>query len=174
MKKTIFILFLASLNFASAQSKKEILLELQSYFINTTYNISYNIEKEKIFDAIKIACSERYGSSIKENFNKGILDFYIQNESYKESLSFEIIGEQKNFRLLTSFKIEQRFLNNGIYSEWTVVNNYSPSYLPGIHYKIYLVLFGPIPIPNEIMDKINSFNELQKKEKNKILKGKDY
>lgn len=157
-----------------SQTKKEILYELQQYFINTTYNKTYNVDKQKLFNSIQIVAAERYGASTKENFNKGYLEFQIANDTYKETLSFDVIGDS-TYQIIASVKIEQRTVNpDGSFSNWFVNNQANSSYILGLHYKIYMAVYGPIVIPENIVAKINDFNSTQKKDKNKIIKGKDF
>lgn len=175
MKKIFILLAVFSLNsLAFSQTKKEILYELQQYFVNTTYNKAYAIEKQKLFNAIQVVASQRYGSSTKENLNKGILEFQLQTDIYKETLSFEVIGEMP-YQFIASVKVEQRTINpDGSYSNWVINNQIDNSYILGIHYNVYMAVYGPIVIPENIVAKINYFNSTQKKDKNKIIKGKDF
>lgn len=157
-----------------SQTKKEILYELQQYFVNTTYNKSYAIEKQKLFNAIQIVAAERYGTATKENLNKGLLEFQIQTDVYKETLSFDIIGEMP-YQVIVSVKVEQRSINpDGTFSNWFTNNQTDNSYILGLHYRLYMAVYGPIVIPENIVAKINDFNSTQKKDKNKIIKGKDF
>lgn len=176
MKKLFYmsIILLSSFT-ANSQSKKDLLLEMQSYIIGMTYNKSYDVEKEKLFQTLIVVGSERYGTSVKENLNRGYIEFLLQNEVYKETLDFEIIGDQKPYRIVITVKVEQRQQNlDGSLTNWFVNTNTNPSFIAGLHYKIYMDTYGPVVIPQMLIDKIDLWNDSQKKDKNKILKGRDY
>ncbi|WP_262886102.1 hypothetical protein [Flavobacterium phycosphaerae] len=43
-----------------------------------------------------------------------------------------------------------------------------------MQYEIYVALFGQIKLPDDLQAKIDKFNELQTKDRKRILQGRDY
>lgn len=174
--KTILIIVLLIFNFSFAQTKKDLIQELESYIVNTTYNKNYDVEKEKLFQALIVVGNQRYGSSIKENLNKGYIEFASENKTHKEFLGIEIIGDQKPYKLIINLKtMNRRIIDfNGNYSNWNSSMNTNQDLIKHFHFKIWTEINGPVIFPPELMEKIRVFNDSQTKDKNRILKGKDY
>ena len=157
-----------------AQSKKELQLALHTYMKSMVLNKSYDVSKQKLFDAVYVMMKMEYPTIKQSDFDKGLVIGFSEADTYRETLTTEIIGAGP-YRVTFSMsrQIRQRD-NNGNYSGWYDRNEISDEYLLKIHYEIYQALYGNIPIPQDLHDKINAYNATQKKHKNKILAGRDY
>lgn len=169
----IAVILLTSI-FAKAQTKKEILIEINNFKLKTILNTSFDVPKQKIWDAVYIMMKQEYTEIKKQDFDKGIIEGYAEAENFKEGFTSEIVGSGP-YRVVFSMKRQIRYINNnGVYSGWYDRNEISNEYLYKIQKTIYEAVYGPLEIPDSLQKKVDEYNLKQKKDKNKILLGRDY
>ncbi len=169
----IAVVLLAS-SVAKGQTKKEILLEINNFKSKTILNASFDVPKQKIWDAVYIMMKQEYTEIKKQDFDKGIIEGYSEAENYKEGFTSEIVGSCP-YRVVFSMKRQIRYMGtNGAYSGWYDRNEISSEYLYMIQKTIYEAVHGSLEIPDNLQEKIDEYNLKQKKDKNKILLGRDY
>ena len=166
----------------SAQSKSEILEEINNYKKKVTLSNSYNHSKKDIVEALNIIASEKY-TRIEANPEDNVIIAYTESELKKEWLTMKILGENAPYRVTFMIKQEKRDIDieNTLdskdvkYSEWRQPYNvnYEKNYTL-LRIRLYEILNGPIQLPNDLMKKIENYNRQQSKEKKKIYEGIDY
>jgi hypothetical protein len=163
-KITLFILLLATTLVVNAQdSKKRLLAEVDAYEKSVYLNKPYDVEFSDLFNALKAVGYTEYSELTKESEKRGYLEFYFSNESIKETLSIEILGDEKPYRLV--FSVKQEANTNG---QWQQVNKDFNPYFNKIRRKLYLSLFNKFDYPEDLLKRIEAYNLTQKKDKNKI------
>ena len=153
----------------SAQSKSEILEEINNYKKKVTLSNSYNHSKKDIVDALNIIASEKY-TRIEANPEDNVIIAYTESELKKEWLTMKILGENAPYRVTFMIKQEKRDIDieNTIdskdvkYSEWRQPYNvnYEKNYTL-LRIRLYEILNGPIQLPNDLMKKIENYNRQQ-------------
>ena len=175
--RSFVILVLLSTVTMFGQTKKQIINEIYSYKKGIVDTVYYKNKRTEVWNAIYIISKEEYSIIVRESESRGYIEAKEEKELFKEFFTAEIIGEGP-FRV--SFQVsnqEQRtkdYIKN-TYTPWVgyVSNNLNFYYLK-LHLRLYELLKGKIELPKDLLDKIATFNNSQKKEKNKILKGIDY
>lgn len=169
----IAVVLLAS-SVTKGQTKKEILLEINNFKEKTILNASFDVPKQTIWDAVYIMMKQEYTEIKKQDFDKGIIEGYAEAENFKEGFISEIVGNGP-YRVVFSMKRQIRYIsNNGVYSGWYDRNEISNEYLYKIQKTIYEGVHGSLEIPDNLQKKVDEYNAKQKKDKNKILLGRDY
>lgn len=174
--KTILItgVFLITSCLALGQSKKEIMLEISNLQKKAFINASYNVPKQKIWDAVYLMMKQEYSDIQMQDFDKGIIEGYAEAENFKETLITELIGTEP-YKVTFSMRRQVRYKDsNGAYSGWYDKNEIPEDYLYKIQKTIFEELNGPLNLTAELQEKIKEYNIKQKKYKNKILLGRDF
>lgn len=174
MKYTLTLFALIIVNVAFSQTKKSLLNEMRSYAEEKIYNKPFDAEYKDLFNALIIVGHQEYPTLVKESESRGFVDFKIETETLQESLTMEILGDKKPYRVSFQMNIKSRSKTwDGKLSDW-VVSTPPSSYIFKLQYSIYKILFGELIYPEELLDRIEEYNATQKKDRTKILKGKDY
>ena len=175
MKSITTFCLLLVVNFLFSQSKKSLLAELNSYAMEQIYNKPIDAEYKDIFNALIIVGNQEYPTLVKESESRGYVDFKLETETVQESLSMEILGDMKPYRINYLVRKQTRSIGlDGKYTNWTIVTNSFNQYIFKLQYNIHKILFGELIYPQELIERVEKFNATQKKERNKILKGIDY
>ena len=175
--KTTF-LFLMLFNVCAvgySQTKKELLYALEDFQFKKVSNQSYDVTYEKLWDAIYAVGSSEYSGIKRESESRGYIEFFLEQELYKENLTIEIRGDKSPYRVQYSIEKQQRTKNlDGTFTVWQISTDMSRKYLNRLETKMYTALFGPIEYPAELLEKIEKYNSMQDKDRKKILLGRDY
>ena len=188
MKKIILTTLLILNLVGYSQSKKEIIAEIEGYkktkLINSTYDFTY----KEIFDAMTIMGNQYYGNSIKESESRGYVEYVKEAGEIKESLSIEIKGDKKPFRLSFNYKKEKKattWKTEGEFGKpdwklipvdagWEVVQESLDIIYTNLHLRMNKILHIEFKLPDELVKKIENFNNTQKRDRKKVLAGADY
>jgi hypothetical protein len=189
MKKiTLMAVLLINSIVYSQDSKKEIINEIETYkkgkLLNTTYNFTY----KEVFDAMTIMGNQYYGNSVKESESRGYVEFIKETGEVKEYLSIEIKGDKQPYRLSFNYKKEKKattWKTEGEFGKpdyklievdagWKIVEEPLDIIYTNLHLRIYKILYGEFKLPEDLIKKIENFNNTQKKDRKKVLAGVDY
>lgn len=174
MKKIILLLVLTSLT-SYGQRKKDVLNEIEDYKKNIVDNASYDKNETEVWNAISIIAREEYNTIVRESESKGYIDAKQESDVFKEFFTIEIVGDGP-YRVLMQVRQEKRTKNvDGSYTNWS--ENYSStlnSYYTRLRLRLYELLNGKLELSKELQTKVDEYNNLQKKDRLKIIKGKDY
>lgn len=174
MKYYFTVIVFLTINTVFAQTKKSLLDEMKSYRIDQLFNKPINAEFKDLFNALVIVGHQEYPTLVKESESRGFVDFKVESETLQETLSMEILGDKKPYRVSFQVKSQSRQLGyDGKYTPWVTRTNFN-EYILKLQYSIYVVLFGSFEYPDDLMERIENYNATQKKDRSKILKGKDY
>lgn len=177
MKEKILIVFILGLTFqTSGQNKKDIIKEINSYKKTIVSNATYDKEYNEVWSAIYIIATEEYPTISRESESKGYIEAKIEKDTYKEFITIEIRGEKAPYRVSFQVKQEKRTRKeDGSYTNWqTYTSTTLSSYYTRLQTRLYELLYAPIELTNELQRKVDDFNAIQKKDRSKIIKGKDY
>jgi hypothetical protein len=174
MKKIILFLTLITIT-SYGQRKKDILNEIYDYKKGIVNNASYDKKESEVWNAISIIAKEEYNTIVRESESKGYIEAKQESDVFKEFFTIEIIGEGP-FRVTMQVKQEKRTKNqDGSYTNWeTHYSSTLNSYYNRLRLRLYELLNGKLEISEELQTKVDEYNELQKKDRLKIVKGKDY
>lgn len=188
MKKIILTILLI-LNFIGySQSKKEIIAEIESYKKTKLLNSTYNFTFKEIFDAMTIMGSQYYGNAIKESESRGYTEYVKEVDDIKEFLSVEIKGDKQPYRLSFSYRKEKKQTSYKTEGElgkpnykivavdagWKIEEVPLDIIYTNLHLRINKILHIEFNLPEELLKKIETFNNTQKKDRKKVLVGADY
>lgn len=166
--KNIFTLIVALIVVnVSAQSRKELELAIQDFSKRTVMNKSYD-DYDKLWDAIYAVQQMEYPEITRESKEKGYIEARFEKQDYKEKLNIEILGKGP-YKISLSFQSEKT-TPNGVEKRGMIPDHYSHK----IQREIYEKLYGPIQFPSELIQKIESYNSTQSKDKKKLLQGRDF
>jgi hypothetical protein len=172
----------------SQDSKKEIINEIETYkkgkLLNTTYNFTY----KEVFDAMTIMGNQYYGNSVKESESRGYVEFIKESGEIKEYLSIEIKGDKQPYRLSFNYKKEKKattWKTEGEFGKpdyklvavdagWKIVEEPLDIIYTNLHLRIYKILYGEFKLPEDLIKKIENFNNTQKRDRKKVIAGVDY
>lgn len=177
MRKFIIILGLVNVFISSfGQKKDDILKEIYAYRKSIVSVATYDKKASEIWSAIYIITTEEYNTISRESESKGYIEGKLETNTYKETCLIEIKGDAQPYRV--SFLVNQETrtkYENGTYSGWVAYR--SPTlntYITRLQLRLYELLNGTLELSTELQNKIDNYNSLQKKDKKKIIKGKDY
>lgn len=171
---TIFTLLVMLTSFSQKKERQELIFKINLFRKTSIMNISYDVSKQKIWDAVYVMMKQEYTEIKKMDFEKGIIEGYAQGDNYKEGFITEIIGTGP-YRVVFTMQRQIRYINaDKSYTGWYDKNEIPEDYLFKIQNSIYTTLFGPLQYPIELVKEIEEFNSNQKKDKTKIIYGKDY
>lgn len=188
MKKIILSTFLL-LNFIGySQSKQEIIAEIESYKKTKLLNSTYNFSNKEIFDAMTIMGNQYYGNATKESESRGYAEYVKEVEDIKESLSIEIKGDKQPFRVSFNYKKEKKattWKTEGEFATpsykliavdagWQVVQEPLDIVYTNLHLRISKILHIDFNLPEELLKKIENYNNTQKRDRKKVIAGVDY
>lgn len=174
LKFTLVIIFFSQL--IVAQSKNDILEQIDIYRKSIYFNKPYDVDRSKLFEAMNQAIAPEYQKILRESESRGFCEYYAEGDTFKETLTAEIANDKQPYRVSFSIKKEVRTKNymDGSYSAWQTTYEIPQRYLSKLQYGIFVALFGPIKLPDDLQSKIDNFNEAQTKERKKIIQGRDY
>jgi hypothetical protein len=173
IKVTLF--FVTFLQIATAQSKRDLLEQIEIYQKSIVENKPYDAERSKVFDAMNVSGAQEYQKILRESESRGFCEWYSESDTYKETLTYEIVNDKQPYRVNFTIKKEHRTKNlDGTYTPWQTSYEMSKDYTYKIQYEIYVAIFGPVKLPEELKAKIDKYNEIQTKERKKIIQGRDY
>lgn len=160
---------------ANAQSRDEILFEIDQFSLQTVGNKEYDINFEQLWDVVYSVGSSEYNTVKRESKQKGYIDFYQEDELYKEWLTIEILGKEEPYRISYQLQKESRKKNlDGTYTGWINSGGMPSYYLHKLQFKVWISLYGKIDYPKQLLEKIETYNKTQKKDRKKIIFGRDY
>lgn len=176
MKTIRLILFILTfVQMAIGQSKRDLIEQINIYKLSVFENKPFDADRVKLFEAMNQVIAPEYHKLIRESESRGICEYYAEGDLYKETLTAEIANDKQPYRVSFSVKKESRIKNfDGTYSEWKSSYNISRNYLIKLQYGIYVALFGPIKLPEDLKQKIDTFNKSEPKQRKQILEGRDY
>lgn len=188
MKKIILTVLLI-LNFIGySQSKKEIIAEIESYKKAKLLNSSYNFTFKEVFDAITIMGNQYYGNSVKESESRGYVEYVKESGEVKVYLTVEIKGDKQPYKLSFNYRMEKKqtsYKTEGEFGKpdykivavddgWRPVEVSLDLVYTNLQLRIYKILNGEFKLPEELIKKIENFNNTQKRDRKKVLAGADY
>lgn len=166
-------MFLSQIAFT--QSKNDLLEQIDIYQKSIYQNKPYDVDRSKLFEAMNQVIAPEYQKILRESESRGFCEYYAESDNYKETFSAEIANDKKPYRVSFSIKKEYRQKNfDGTLGPWQTNYDISNDYLYKIQRGIYIALFGPIKLPDDLQSKIDKYNEVQTKERKKIILGRDY
>lgn len=172
----------------SQESKKTIIGAIESYKKTKLLNSTYNFEFKEIFDAMTIVGNQYYGNSIKESESRGYVEYVKVTEDIRESISIEIKGNKQPYRLSFNYKKEKKstvwktegelgksdFKLTSEDAGWEIVEVPFDIIYTNLHLRMNKILYGEFKLPDELVKKIEDFNNAQKRDRKKVLAGVDY
>jgi hypothetical protein len=188
MKKTILIAFLIINFIGYSQSKKELIAEIEGYKKTKLINSTYDFTFKEIFDAMTIMGNQYYGNSVRESESRGYVEYVKEAGDIKESLSIEIKGDKQPYRLSFNYKKEKKattWKTEGVFATpsyklisvdagWQVVQDPLDIVFTNLHLRMNKILHIEFKLPDELVKKIEDFNNTQKRDRKKVLAGADY
>ncbi len=188
MKKIILTTLLILNLVGYSQSKKEIIAEIEGYKKTKLLNSTYNFTFKEIFDAMTIMGNQYQGNSIKESESRGYAEYVKEADDIKESLSIEIKGDKQPFRLSFNYKKERKattWKTEGEFGKpsykliavdagWKIVDEPLDIIYTNLHLRMNKILHLEFNLPDELVKKIETFNNTQKRDRKKVLAGADY
>ena len=176
MKKTLLFVMLSNFAFASfGQSKNDILKEIFDYRKKIVSIATYDKKETEVWNAIYIIATEEYNTIVKESESKGYIEAKLEKDTYKESITIEILGNEAPYRVSFQVKKESRTKkDDGTYTNWSDGGSVSEKYFTKLQLRLYELLNGTLELSKELQAKVDNFNSLQDKDRKKIVKGKDY
>jgi len=175
MRKIISLTVLVISTIAPAQNKAEILSELYQFASSKVMNKTYDIPQKDIWNAIYTVGTAKYPEVRRDSESKGILELYGEDDQNRETLTIEILGEKQPYRLSFRMQREKRGkYPNGTYTNWENGGSMTQYELFSMQWQIWTMLNGKVEYPEELETKVADWNAKQKKDKNRIVKGKDY
>jgi len=188
MKKSILIAFLIINFIGQSQSKKEIIAEIEGYKKTKLLNTTYDFTFKEIFDAMTIMGNQYYGNSVKESESRGYVEYVKEAGDVKESLSIEIKGDKQPYRLSFNYKKEKKattWKTEGVLGTpsykliavdagWEVVQDPFDIIYTNLNLRMNKILHIEFKLPDELVKKIETFNNTQKRDRKKVIAGTDY
>jgi len=179
MKKNyLIIILIALIPFSSfGQKKNDLIQEIYAYKKGVVSNASYDNKRIDVWNAMYIIATEEYKIISRESESRGYIEAKEETNTHREAMTFELRGDEPPYRV--SFQVtnqeRRKKQDDGTYTNW---ENYRSSnissYITRLQLRLYELLKGELKLPDELQDKIDKFNSLQKKDKKKVLKGRDY
>jgi len=174
----MLIILITTINsYAIAQKKSDIVSEINDFYKTKVQNVTYDKSEKELFDAMYIVVLEKYPNIVKESESKLYIEAKTEYETYKSTVFAEIRGEKQPYRVVFSLKSYSKLVTSYsplTYSDWTIDTKYDANAILKLQKHLYEIFFGEIELPSELKSKIDEYNNSQKKDKNKVVKGKDY
>ena len=108
MKKVLFGLFLLVVTITNAQTKSDLIGEIEAYKKSKLQNQTYDVSFKELFDAITIMGNQYYGSPTRESESRGYVEYFLENGDIKETLAIEIKGEKQPYKISFNYKKEKK------------------------------------------------------------------
>ena len=132
--------------------------------------------------------NQYYGNSIKESESRGYVEYVKESGDVKQYLSIEIKGDKQPYRLSFSYRKERKqtsYRTEGQFGTssykiipvdggWTNVSVPLDLVYTNLQLRIYKTLHGEFKLPDELVKKIEDFNNAQKRDRKKVIAGVDY
>jgi hypothetical protein len=178
MKNIVLLaLMLVMCKTSFCQNKKEILSEINAYYKTKVQNVAFDKSEKEVWDALYSTVIEAYPSIIRESESKLFIEAKKESELERLTVVAEMRGE-KPYRVVFSLNNEVKLVksyNPLVYSDWTKnTSKKDPSLILKLQVRLNEMLNGPIELSPELLSKIEVYNNSQKKDKNRIVKGRDY
>lgn len=174
MKTKFLFLCLLATGLTFGQSKKDMLRMLQNYSRSVVENKLYDVPEKQLWDAVYILATQEYPNLRRESESKGYIEVYLEKENYRENLTVEIRGDGP-YRVAFLGKKELRHKDPaGTWTNWRDGGGFSDQYQYELQFKLYKLIYGPHSYPDDLIEKVNAYNEIQKKDKNKLIEGRDF
>lgn len=177
MKRLILLVALINITLISfGQRKNDILKEIQDYKKNIVRNASYDKPKSEVWNAMYIVVTQECNTIIKESESKGYIEAKDESDTRRGALNAEIRGDSQPYRIsfqVTNLQTRSKNYVDGTYTDWVTVPVFD-AYYTKLYTKVYEMLNGTLEISPELQKKVDDFNASQTKDRNKIVKGKDY
>lgn len=154
------------------QRKKDILAEINGYAAGLVNTATYDNYSE-IWNAIYVIATEECNTIVRESETKGYIEARQESEFQKKYLTIEIRGDKAPYRVSFLVKLETRYKNEGAYTNWKESSS-NNSYVSQLQYRLYRKIHGGFTLTEELQNKVDNYNEMQTKDRLKIIKGKDY
>jgi hypothetical protein len=188
MKKLFLGVCLLFVSINIAQTKSDLVGEIEAYKKSKLQNQIYDVSFKELFDAITIMGNEHYGNPTRESESRGYVEYLLENGNIKESLGVEIKGDKQPYKISFNYKKEKKqilYKSEGTmgkpdYKIVSVDNGWRMEKIDlsilntNFHLRIYKILFGDFALPDDLKVKIESFNSKQKKDKKKVIQGVDF
>jgi hypothetical protein len=169
-----FMLLMCKTSFC--QKKKEILSEINGYYKTKVQNIAYDKPEKEIWNALYSIVIEKYPEIVRESESKLFIEARKEAGLKRTTALAEIRGE-KSFRVVFSITTEVKLLtsvNPVVFSDWTRDTTTDPSLVLNLQVRLCEMLNGPIELSPDLLSRVETYNNSQKKEKSRIIKGRDY
>lgn len=188
MKKLFLGVCLLFVSINIAQTKSDLVGEIEAYKKSKLQNQIYDVSFKELFDAITIMGNEHYGTPTRESESRGYVEYLLENGDEKESLAIEIKGDKQPYKVSFNYKKEEKLLSyesEGTFGKsdyklipvnagWKIKKTDLSISNTNFHLRIYKILFGDFALPDDLKVKIESFNSKQKKDKKKVIQGVDF
>lgn len=176
-KATLFLLSMAICSLSFSQKKKDILNEISGFYKTAVSNITYDKPQTEVWSAVYATVMESYPSLIRESETKGYVTAKAEKTGYRSEVTAEIRGEKQPFRVVFTLNTEMQSVVNystGQLGPFYKTTAYDAPNIIKLQVRLYEMLIGEIKFPPDLQTKIDTYNASQKKDKNKVIKGKDY
>jgi hypothetical protein len=103
----------------TAQTKKEIIYEIEDFARKQVSNKTYDVPFDQLWDAIYSVGNTEYTGVKRESQSRGYIEFFIEKDDYKENLTIEIRGDKQPYRVSYQIEKQSRTKNtDGSYTPW--------------------------------------------------------
>jgi hypothetical protein len=188
MKKLFLGVCLLFVSITIAQTKSDLVNEIEAYKKSKFENYVYNVSFKELFDAITIMGNKHYGTPTRESESRGYVEYLLENGDDKESLAIEIKGDKQPYKISFNYKKEKKqtaYKSEGTIGQsdyklklvdagWKVEKTDLSISNTNFHLRIHKILFGDFSLPDDLKLKIQNFNSNQKKDKKKVIQGVDF
>ncbi len=159
----------------ASKDKKALLGEINQHVSSVVSAVSYTNTATEVYNAMYVVATKEYNQMVRESEKKGYIEAKQETDTYKESATFEIRGDEAPYKVSFQVKKESRIKNysTNTYGMW-YSSEVSSDYYTKLQREVYELLVGKVELTKYLQDRINSFNSGESKDKNKILKGIDY
>ena len=151
--------------------REAIVRDIQYYIRGIVSTASYSQKYSEVYNAMYIVATKEYPEITKESEKRGYIEAKLEKESYIETMTLELRGDNPPFKVAILVKEQRRTKNqNGTFSNWNTVESATGSaYLLKVQREIYEQLNGPIKLSNDLQTRVNNYNDRQKDNRTKIL-----
>lgn len=173
--KTTFLIaaFVLTIS-ASAQNRKALLSELQNHARNEVVNRSYDVDRSKLYEGVLVMMKQEYSKLTVQDPVTGIIEGYHETDRVKETFRAEIVGSGP-YRVVYSLRQQYRNLElSGRYTGWFENTIIPDNYTYKVSFEVYVAVYNGFSWPDNLVEKVNKFNDGQKRDKNKLLPGRDF
>ena len=177
MKSIVFFMCLIFLSQTSlCQKNKEILSEIKGYYNTKVQNIAYDKPEKEVWNALYSIVIEKYPQIVRESESKLFIEARKEAGLKRTTVLAEMRGD-KSFRVVFSITTEVKLVtsvNPVVFSDWTRDTTRDPSLVLNLQVRLCEMLNGPIELSPDLLSRVETYNNSQKKEKSRIIKGRDY